>query len=149
MLVKEYVTPKGTLRQEVWKVPDYPHREIPLYSDHNVPPGRSKRYLVSEEADLPGLACILKPPGGEALAGFMEWAKAAKAFCDEAGILLAGNLSGVGDPSRRGTRNAECGMRKDGGGAGTRVRTSGRQTCTGSSWPGRCASRSRPSTKPA
>ncbi|MBT3190920.1 MAG: hypothetical protein HN341_00030, partial [Verrucomicrobia bacterium] len=50
VLVKEYVTPKGTLRQEVWKVPDYPHREIPLFSDHNVPPGRSKRYLVSEEA---------------------------------------------------------------------------------------------------
>jgi len=96
VLVKEYSTSRGVLRQVVRKTPDYPHTEIPLCADHNVPPSRSKEYLVATEADLPKLECILKPPGRGEIARFREQAEAARDFCEETGILLAGGYSGLG-----------------------------------------------------
>ncbi|MFH1568889.1 MAG: uroporphyrinogen decarboxylase family protein, partial [Gemmatimonadota bacterium] len=47
---------------------------------------------------LPPLEHILQPPAGEELAAFRQQARAARAFCDGAGLLLAGSAPGVGDP---------------------------------------------------
>ena len=97
LMFKEYVTPRGTLRQVVRKH-DYPFESIDLFSDHNVPPARSKEYCVEKEEDLDALECILRPPGAEELSGYREWMKAARKFCDENEILLSGYHQGIGDP---------------------------------------------------
>lgn len=97
LMFKEYVTPQGTLRQAVRKH-DYPFESIDLFSDHNVPPARSKEYCVEKEEDLEALECILRPPDAEELSGYRERMKAARKFCDENGILLSGYHQGIGDP---------------------------------------------------
>jgi uroporphyrinogen decarboxylase len=91
-MVKEYETPAGTLRQEVyrtdekagpWPVP----QEARLFDDYNVP--RFRRALVESEADLAPLRYLLQPPEGEALAAFREEARRVRAGCDRLGVLLA------------------------------------------------------------
>ena len=94
ILVKEYVTPAGALQQVIRTSADYPHTHVPLFSDHHVPPTRSLRYLVNGAEDLPALEYILQAPGPEELAPFRAQSAAARRFCDDAGLLLAG----VGDP---------------------------------------------------
>ena len=98
VLVKEYATPAGSLRQVVRPSADYPHARVPLFSDHHVPPTRSLQYLVGGEQDLPALEYVLRPPRAEDLATFRAQARTAREFCDRAGLLLAGAAPGVGDP---------------------------------------------------
>lgn len=98
LLVKEYLTPSGTLRQVVRRTGDYPHAQVPIFSDHHIPPGRTREYLVAQEADLEALEVILRPPGKEELAVFRDQAREARRFCDQNGVLLAGGYPGVGDP---------------------------------------------------
>ncbi len=93
----EYHTPKGVLRQVVRQTPDYPD-QVHLFSDHNVPPGRSQHYLVEGEEDLAALACVLTPPEGGDLAAFRAEAERCRGFCRQHGLLLSGYLEGVGDP---------------------------------------------------
>jgi len=97
VLRKEYRTPAGSLWQVVRKTDDYPD-EVHLFSDHNVPAGRSKTYLVSEEKDLAALECILQPPGDDELAAYFERARHVRVFCDRNGLLFATYVLGVGDP---------------------------------------------------
>ena len=97
ILHKEYTTKKGVLSQVVRKTEDYPEN-IRLISDHNVPPTRSKKYLVEKEEDLEKLEEILVAPAGKELDEFMKEAKITKKFCDEKGIIMTGYLLGVGDP---------------------------------------------------
>ena len=97
LLVKEYTTPRGSLRQVVRKTEDYPG-SISLFSDYNVPAGRSKEYLVGKEEDLEKLPCILSAPHGKDLDEFFASVKKARKFCDENQILLSANSPGVGDP---------------------------------------------------
>jgi uroporphyrinogen-III decarboxylase len=97
VLHKEYRTPKGTLRQVVRKTEDYGD-DIRLFADHNVPPSRSKTYLVESEENLDALEYLLRMPDDDELRGYREDAKASKAFCDAHGIFLSGYLAGVGDP---------------------------------------------------
>lgn len=98
LLVKEYQTQKGTLRQVVRRTSDYPHDVVPIFSDHHVPPSRTRKYLVTQEGDLEALQVILQLPAKEELATFREQARRARKFCDEKGLLLAGGYAGVGDP---------------------------------------------------
>jgi hypothetical protein len=107
LLCKEYVTPLGSLRQVVRWTPDYdeqpagraPHPgEVRLFSDHNVPPGRSKEYLVSRPEQLGALRLLLQPLRGEDRRAYVEDMRRRKAFCDQRGILLSGYLAGVADP---------------------------------------------------
>jgi len=97
LLVKEYITPKGNLKQIVRKH-DYPSDSVGLFSDHNVPESRSKKYLIEKEEDLEKLEYILVPPDDNDLQGYRQEAEEARKFCDEKEILLAGYLQGVGDP---------------------------------------------------
>lgn len=97
VLHREYHTPRGTLRQVVRRTEDHPGR-IHLFSDHNVPPGRSLTYLVESERDLEALAWVLRPPEGAELESFRCHADRCRRLCRERGILLSGYLEGVGDP---------------------------------------------------
>jgi len=97
VLHKEYVTAAGSLRQIVRKTDDYPDH-VPLFSDHNVPPGRSLCYLVTAEEHLPALECILQPLADEELGGYFEWAREVREFCNRKGVLMATYLPGIGDP---------------------------------------------------
>jgi hypothetical protein len=96
--IKEYKTPKGSLRQMVRKSEDYPHETIPLFSDFNVPPGRAVKYLVDNEEELDRLEYIIKAPARHELGKFYEFAEAARKFCSREQIMLTGTLLGVGDP---------------------------------------------------
>lgn len=93
----EYHTPKGVLRQVVRQTPDYPD-QVHLFSDHNVPPGRSQHYLVEDEDDLAALAYVLTPPQGDELTAFRAEADRCRLFCRQHGLLLSGYLEGIGDP---------------------------------------------------
>lgn len=87
VLVKEYDTPGGTLRQEVYKTedwlsPDWPdhgagQNEIGIVDDFNVV--RSRRFLVETEEDLSKLAYLLCPLPDEAIAGIKERAQVVSA----------------------------------------------------------------------
>jgi len=94
----EYATPDGPLRQVVRASADYPHMRVPLFSDHHVPPGRSLEYLVSKPCHLPALAHLLRVPDGDELEAFRAQFGAARRFCDANGLLLSGDVPGVGDP---------------------------------------------------
>ncbi|MDQ1328630.1 MAG: Uroporphyrinogen deCOase protein, partial [Candidatus Poribacteria bacterium] len=97
LLMKEYITPKGNLKQIVRKH-EYPSDSVGLFSDHNVPSSRSLKYLIEKEDDLEKLEYILRPPGDEDLRWYREQAKIARKFCDEKQVLFAGYLQGIGDP---------------------------------------------------
>jgi len=107
VMVKEYTTGAGVLRQRVRWTPDYDESpygrvahpgEVRLFSDHNVPPGRSEQYLVSGAADLAPLRALLQPIAGADRDAYLAEAKTVAAFCQRRGILHAGYSSGVGDP---------------------------------------------------
>jgi len=97
LLMKEYITPKGNLKQIVRKH-EYPSDSVGLFSDHNVPSSRSSKYLIDKEEDLEKLEYILRPPNDEDLHRYRQQAKIARKFCDEEQVLFAGYLQGVGDP---------------------------------------------------
>ncbi len=96
-LIKEYITPKGNLKQIIRKH-DYPFDSVGIFNDHHVPQSRSIKYLVEKEEDLEKLEYILIPPDNEELKQFRQWSQTAKKFCDENQIILAGYLQGIGDP---------------------------------------------------
>jgi hypothetical protein len=97
LMLKEYTTPRGALRQVIRKH-EYPFDSVPLFSDHHVPPTRSSEYCVEKEEHLDALECILQPPGADELAEYRGWMAAARKFCDDNGILLSGYHQGIGDP---------------------------------------------------
>lgn len=96
--IKEYETIKGSLRQAVRKNDEYPHETIPLFSDFNVPPGRSVKYLVDSEKELDRLEYVLTAPARHELEKFYEFASSSREFCNRNQILLTATLPGVGDP---------------------------------------------------
>jgi hypothetical protein len=73
---------------------DWPHgNHIPFIDDYQVP--RVDKPLVTGAADLEPLRYLLIPPAAEDVAAFEEEARAARAFADAHGTILAGGW-GVG-----------------------------------------------------
>jgi len=97
LLFKEYITPRGNLRQVVRKH-EYPSESVSLFSDHHIPSSRSVEYLVEKEEDLENLEYILRPPNDEELRGFRQEAEKVRKFCDDNQLLFSGYTDGVGDP---------------------------------------------------
>jgi uroporphyrinogen-III decarboxylase len=97
LLIKEYITPKGNLKQIIRKH-EYPFKSVDIFSDHNVPPSRSAKYLIEKEEDLEKLEYILIPPNDEELQWFRQSSKDLKKFCEDNQIIFAGYLQGIGDP---------------------------------------------------
>ena len=90
-----YATPRGTLRQEVYRAhshdkdwPGLPETadEVEIASDYHVP--RSRRFAVETEADLEALPYLLQPPGDADRALLRQEAARLKAEADRLGVLL-------------------------------------------------------------
>jgi uroporphyrinogen-III decarboxylase len=96
-MVKEYETPAGILRQEVfetddWMTSDWPSHEsasIGLLDDYNVP--RYRRPLIETEEDLEKLKYLFHPVSDEAISRFREETAALARQAAELGVLLVGH----------------------------------------------------------
>lgn len=97
LLIKEYITPKGNLKQVLRKY-NYPSNSIDIFSDYNVPTSRSIKYLIEKEEDLEKLKYILVPPNDEELKWYRQQAEITRKFCNEKQVLFAGYSQGIGDP---------------------------------------------------
>jgi len=65
LIVKEYHTSRGVLKQVVRMTRDWPHGEdIPTFDDYIVPRARTKKYLVEREEDLDALSVLFARPSG-------------------------------------------------------------------------------------
>ena len=95
VLVKEYHTPKGTLRQSAVRSDDWAHGEdVPIMSFQHMSQGID--FLVSESADLEKLAYLFPEPTDAQIADFQERAREVKRFAQRQGVLLVGRVSGPG-----------------------------------------------------
>ena len=94
ILVKEYHTPAGTLRAEVRRTPDWRWGDhVPFLDDYLIP--RSRKFLVTEPADLEPLGFLLAPPTAAEVEAFRAEAVRYKEFARRYGLLVAGGW-GVG-----------------------------------------------------
>lgn len=101
VMVKEYATPVGVFRQEVfrtddWLAPDWPTHTDPtaglrLFDDYNVP--RYRRCPIETEEDLDRLRYLLGPLAGSALSEFRERVAAVARQAEALGVLLVGQGS--------------------------------------------------------
>ncbi len=102
-MVKEYDTPAGVLRQEVyltddWKTEDWPGHtgeSIRLFDDYNTP--RYRKPAIETEDDIEKLRYLLRPASPETIDGFHQHASQVAKRADELGILLVGNGAVGGD----------------------------------------------------
>jgi len=98
LIVKEYETARGKLRQIVRQTPDWPRGdEINIFDDYNVPRARTKKYLVENEADLGALSCLFGEPSLEEIGDFLTQAKKVRDFAVSRGILVEGEGAMLGD----------------------------------------------------
>jgi uroporphyrinogen-III decarboxylase len=94
VLVKEYETPAGILRAEVFKTEDWRWgNHIPFLDDYIIP--RSRKYLVTREEDLEPLRYLLTAPTGEEVAEMLASSKSALSLANRKDLLVAGGW-GVG-----------------------------------------------------
>jgi len=89
LLVKEYETPKGTLRQVVCQTEDWIHGDdVPIFTDYVVPRARSRKYLIENIDDVEALSCLFCEPTEEQLQIFLGEANRARDFARENEVLL-------------------------------------------------------------
>jgi len=94
LLVKEYVTPAGTLRAEVRQTADWRWGDhVPFLDDYIEP--RSQRFLVTGPEDLEPLRYLIVPPTHEEALAFHHESAPAVAQARARELLLAGGW-GVG-----------------------------------------------------
>lgn len=94
VMVKEYRTPAGVLRTEVQQTEDWRWGDhVPFLDDYLVP--RSKKFLVTEPADLEPLRYLLVPPTREEIAAFRAQSQPALELAQRYKLLVAGGW-GVG-----------------------------------------------------
>ncbi len=91
ILHKEYVTPDGTLKTEVFASPDWPYPDyVPLFDDYLVP--RARKFPIEGPDDLAALRHLLIPPHPEDVARFRENAARARALADELALMATGGM---------------------------------------------------------
>jgi len=96
ILIKEYDTPAGMLRQEVRETEDWPFgRDVRLFSDHNI--SRAIEFPVKGPADLPRLQYLLADPTREQLAEFRAEAARLRREAGRLGVVLEGGWTALGD----------------------------------------------------
>lgn len=96
ILVKEWHTPAGVLRQSINKTDDYLHGDdIHLFSDFNIP--RQREAIVKSTADIPALRRLFAEPSVESQNEFNERAKRIKADAERLGVAVDGGWSALGD----------------------------------------------------
>ncbi len=94
ILVKQYLTPAGTLRSEVRRTEDWRYgNHTPFLDDYLS--SRSLKFLVEGSEDLDKLAYLLVKPTSEETAAFQSVSRAPIEFARQKSLLLAGGW-GVG-----------------------------------------------------
>ena len=89
LLHKEYITPAGRLKAEVWRTPDWPYGDdVPLFDDYIIP--RSRKFLVTDDEDLEPLRFLFCDPTDEDVARFKEEVKLLKGFASKRELLVSG-----------------------------------------------------------
>ena len=101
LMVKEYHTPAGMMRQEVYRTDDWistdwpghraQHNSIALFDDFNV--SRSRKFLIENELDLEKLKYLLYPLPDKAIAQFSEEAAQVASQAEQLGVLMEGQGS--------------------------------------------------------
>ena len=98
LLIKEYETPKGVLRQVVRRTRDWPYGDgLPIFSDFTVPRARTKEYLVENIRDLQPLSSLFGKPSGDELNNFHEHAQKVRRFAKERDLLIEAYGPMLGD----------------------------------------------------
>jgi len=98
LLVKEYHTEGGVLRQVVHQTPDWPHGDyVPLWSDYMIPRSRSIRYLITNMEDVKAFSQLFNEPTEKEYENFLEEAEHVKRFAVERGLLIENKTLRVGD----------------------------------------------------
>jgi uroporphyrinogen-III decarboxylase len=99
LLIKEYETPKGTLRQVVRQTRDWPHGDdIPMFTDYLAPSSRSIEYLVKSEDDLEALACLFREPNDREIKAFHEESEQVIQFAEKNEVLVESGGSFINYP---------------------------------------------------
>lgn len=101
LMIKEYDTPAGIFRQEVYRTPDWVSADWPthkqgksaveLLDDYNVP--RYRNRPIETEEDVDKLRYLLHPLSGDAVLAFRERAAAVARQAEQLGVLLVGHGS--------------------------------------------------------
>jgi uroporphyrinogen-III decarboxylase len=96
LLVKEYETPAGQLRQVVRQTEDWPYGEdVQLFSDYNV--SRSKEFPVKGPEDLPRLQYLFGEPTADQIGEFRQTAAQLRRESRRLGVVLEGGWTALGD----------------------------------------------------
>jgi len=96
LLVKEYDTPAGPLKQVVRQTEDWPYGDdVRLFSDHNV--SRSREFPVKGPQDLPRLRYLLGEPTVDSLAEFRRTAEQLRQDARRLEVVLEGGWTALGD----------------------------------------------------
>jgi uroporphyrinogen-III decarboxylase len=94
VLVKEYQTPGGLLRAEVYQDPEWPYGDhVPFLDDYVET--RSRKFIVQRAADLDALRYLLVPPSALTVKAFQNDSAPLQDLARRRGLLVAGGW-GVG-----------------------------------------------------
>ncbi|MBO3803072.1 MAG: hypothetical protein JTT11_04240 [Candidatus Brockarchaeota archaeon] len=89
VLTKEYVTPKGTLKQVVRQTADWPHGDdVPIFSDFLAPSSRSVKYLVEDAEDLEPLSCLFRDLEEREVSELRGEAEKVREFAEKRQVLV-------------------------------------------------------------
>ena len=94
VLIKEYITPGGSLRVEVQKTSDWPWGDHVPFLDDRLVPG-SLKYLVERAEDLEALSYLLSPPTPVEVEAYHRESAPYLQLAEQNGLLVAGGW-GVG-----------------------------------------------------
>ena len=96
LLIKEYDTPNGQIRQVVQETEDWPYgRDIRLFSDHNI--SRSREFPVKGPEDLPRLRHLLCEPTADQIDQFRQTAAQLRKDAQRLGVVMEGGWTALGD----------------------------------------------------
>jgi hypothetical protein len=94
VMIKEYHTPEGTLRAEVYQTEDWRWGDhVPFLDDYIIP--RSRKFLLTQPEDLAAFRYLLVPPTESEIEEFANEAQPVKELAQRHGLLIAGGW-GVG-----------------------------------------------------
>jgi uroporphyrinogen-III decarboxylase len=96
LLIKEYDTPDGQIRQVVRETEDWPYgEEVRLFSDHNI--SRSVEFPIKGPGDLPCLRHLLCEPTASQIKAFRRMADQLRKDARRLGVVLEGGWTALGD----------------------------------------------------